>query len=282
MNFINRVKWMTRKYFLSIKKDELVLEVGSGGNPFPRSNVLVDAHLETRERWWAPLIHDRPTIIAFAENLPFKDKAFDYVIASHVLEHSSNPEKFLLELQRVAKRGYIETPDAFMERINPYKDHRLEVTVRSNVLNIRKKNTANVFPDLVELYSFKAKNIITKYVFTNYPSDFHVCFHWKDSIDFNIINPSVDASWEPPLSSSSIITPKSYLFGYIRIFILKFIRVLLSQNRRNSKIDVASLMRCPSCFSHSMTHLSKESIACTDCNFTFNISNNLYISDNNH
>jgi SAM-dependent methyltransferase len=276
MKFINRIKWMTRKYFLSIKKEELVLEVGSGGNPFPRSNILVDAHLDTRERWWAPLIHDRPTIIAFAENLPFKNKSFDYVIASHVLEHSPNPEKFLLELQRVAKRGYIETPDAFMERINPYKDHRLEVTVRNNALNIRKKGTENVFPELVELYSFKAKNIITKNVFTNYPTDFHVCFHWEDAINFNILNPNVDASWEPPQSNYSVSPAKSNFFGNFRIILLKFIRLLLSQNRRNSKIDVSSLMRCPSCFSESMTHQSKESIACLDCNLTFNISKNLY------
>ncbi|UCE39033.1 MAG: methyltransferase domain-containing protein, partial [Thermoplasmata archaeon] len=44
------------------------------------------------------------------ENLPFKDKEFDFVYCSHVLEHVVNPEKACNELMRVAKRGYIETP----------------------------------------------------------------------------------------------------------------------------------------------------------------------------
>ena len=112
---INKVKWSCRRLLLPISRDALVLEVGSGGNPYPRANVLLDAYQESRERHWDALVHDRPTILSFGENLPFKDKVFDYVIAAHVLEHTPNPEKFLSELQRVGKAGYIETPDAFME-----------------------------------------------------------------------------------------------------------------------------------------------------------------------
>ena len=39
------------------------------------------------------------------EALTFRDKSFDFVIASHVLEYSADPENFLLELNRVAKVG---------------------------------------------------------------------------------------------------------------------------------------------------------------------------------
>ena len=113
---LNKIKWSLRRIALGIPSDALVLEVGSGGNPYPRSNVLLDAYEETRERHWDALIHDRPTVLSFGENLPFKDNAFNYVIAAHVLEHTPHPEKFLAELQRVARAGFIETPDAFMER----------------------------------------------------------------------------------------------------------------------------------------------------------------------
>lgn len=135
---LHKLRWSLRRLNVPISNADLVLEVGSGGNPYPRANVLLDAYEETRERHWEALVHDRPTVLSFGENLPFKDKSFDYVIAAHVLEHTPYPEKFLAELQRVAKAGYIETPDAFMERINPYKDHRLEVTVRDKGLVIRK------------------------------------------------------------------------------------------------------------------------------------------------
>ena len=151
MFFIESVKWGIRRLRIPVSRNSLVLEVGSGGNPYPRANVLLDAYDETRERHWEPLVHDRPTVLAFVENLPFKDKTFDFVIASHVLEHTPDPERFLAELQRVAHAGYIETPDAFMERINPYKDHRLEVTLRGDCLVIRKKHAWIYDAELVEL-----------------------------------------------------------------------------------------------------------------------------------
>ncbi len=85
---MERVAWALRRLHCPVAKDALVLEVGSGGNPYARANVLLDAYEVTRERHWAALVSDRPTVIGFVENLPFKDKAFDFVIASHVLEHS--------------------------------------------------------------------------------------------------------------------------------------------------------------------------------------------------
>ena len=44
------------------------------------------------------------------KKLPFKDKEFDFVIASHVIEHVEDFEFFLLELERISPRGYIELP----------------------------------------------------------------------------------------------------------------------------------------------------------------------------
>lgn len=73
-SLINKIKWSLRRITLDIPVDALVLEVGSGGNPYPRSNVLLDAYEETRERHWDALVHDRPTVLSFGENLPFKDE----------------------------------------------------------------------------------------------------------------------------------------------------------------------------------------------------------------
>ena len=129
-----------RRFHVPVSPKDLVLEVGSGGNPYFRSNVLLDAYLDTRQRHHAPLISDRKTVIGLVENLPFKDKSFDFIIASHVLEHSSEPEKFLTELQRVGKAGYIEVPDALMERLNPYIDHRLELAQLIINFSLRRKN----------------------------------------------------------------------------------------------------------------------------------------------
>ena len=44
------------------------------------------------------------------KNLPFEDGEFDFVIASHVLEHVEDTYFFIKELERVSSKGYIEVP----------------------------------------------------------------------------------------------------------------------------------------------------------------------------
>ena len=44
------------------------------------------------------------------KNLPFRDKEFDFVIASHVIEHVEDFEFFMKELERISTKGYIELP----------------------------------------------------------------------------------------------------------------------------------------------------------------------------
>ena len=39
--------------------------------------------------------------------LPFKDKSYDTVYSSHVLEHCEDPDKVLLETVRVAKKVFM-------------------------------------------------------------------------------------------------------------------------------------------------------------------------------
>ena len=51
-----RIAWALRRLHCPVDKAALVLEVGSGGNPYARANVLLDAYEETRERHWAPLV----------------------------------------------------------------------------------------------------------------------------------------------------------------------------------------------------------------------------------
>src|SRR5579872_6345456 len=71
--------WPLRRLHVPVTTDALVLEVGSGGNPFPRSNVLLDAYEASRERNYQPLVNDRPTVLGLVENMPFRDGAFDFV-----------------------------------------------------------------------------------------------------------------------------------------------------------------------------------------------------------
>ena len=50
-----------------------------------------------------------------ADETPFKDKEFDFVVACHIAEHMTDPDKFFKELARISKRGYIEVPTPFFD-----------------------------------------------------------------------------------------------------------------------------------------------------------------------
>ena len=256
--------WACRRLYCPVPASALVLEVGSGGSPYFRANVLIDAYADTRERHWAPFITDRQSVLGMGEALPFRDKCFDFVIASHVLEHSANPEIFLCELQRVAKAGYIETPDSFMERINPYWDHRSEVTVRNGVLLVRKKPNWQTDPELVELYEERAKNLIASSVIPSNPFIFHTRFYWTDHIPFRIVNPEVDASWSPPTVTHTTQIQMS-LRAKIGRLGLAIARKLFSQRQRNKKILLEKLLQCPSCRSTELM-FSKSEATCKGCN----------------
>ena len=81
---------------MKIGPNDLVLDVGSGHNPNPRSDILCDRYIEDDTERGGSIRVDRPLIVADAHNLPFKTGAFDYVIASHIIEHMDDPLRVLL------------------------------------------------------------------------------------------------------------------------------------------------------------------------------------------
>jgi SAM-dependent methyltransferase len=121
-----KIKTPGSRYQLSIKKTDHVLEVGGGHNPHPRSNVVVDKYVDdnTHRALDLKVLPNQKFLQADGEELPFRDKEFDYVICCHVLEHVEDPKKFISEQTRVAGRGYIETPSLIGCYLSPKKSHK--------------------------------------------------------------------------------------------------------------------------------------------------------------
>ena len=59
-------------------------------------------------------------IVAFGDDLPFKDNTLDYVLTSHVIEHFFDPVKALREWHRIIK------PGGFIFIIAPHKDRTFD------------------------------------------------------------------------------------------------------------------------------------------------------------
>ncbi|MBU0607069.1 MAG: methyltransferase domain-containing protein [Armatimonadetes bacterium] len=140
---------------LGVGPDDLVLDLGSGGAPNFRANVLCDRFVgDDTERLGTPLAYpaERPFIIGDAHTLPFADGAFDFVICSHLLEHVADPATVLAELQRVARAGYIETPSRAAEKIHSLPIHRWLVGVEGERLVFEAKSQAVLDAELVDWF----------------------------------------------------------------------------------------------------------------------------------
>ena len=90
--------------YLSKKKDWKILDIGCGYTANKYSNHVAD----TQD--FSHLYRDKKFTLIKDKKLPFSDKEFNFVIASHVLEHVEEIEFFIKELERVANSGYIEVP----------------------------------------------------------------------------------------------------------------------------------------------------------------------------
>ena len=114
-----------------IGPEDVVLDIGGWARCFNRANYVMDAYpygrhgrhyLEsmglgpqggdvehfTAETWIARDLCDR-------QPWPFADKSIDYCTCSHVLEDIRDPIWVCSEMNRVAKRGYIEVPSMAFE-----------------------------------------------------------------------------------------------------------------------------------------------------------------------
>jgi ubiquinone/menaquinone biosynthesis C-methylase UbiE len=113
--------------------------------------------------------------------LPFKDNEFDYIIASHVVEHVEDISYFLNELSRVGKRGYIEVPTRLEDNLvfENKKDHiwHLVFDDVNNQINISKKQ--QYFEPVLTVASIKKFN-------EYFRESLVIELSWEDSIQFNM------------------------------------------------------------------------------------------------
>ena len=81
-----------------------VLDIGCGYTAHKNATVIAD--IQDLSNFYK----DKNFVKINEKKLPFKDKEFDFVISSHVIEHIEDFEFFIKELERISTKGYIELP----------------------------------------------------------------------------------------------------------------------------------------------------------------------------
>ena len=116
------IKRSSKKYINKLLDDNpnwKVLDIGCGYGAHKKASVVCDVQDLSK------FYKDKIFIKLESEILPFKDKEFDFVIASHVLEHVKDVDIFIKELERVSSKGYIEVPTKLEDNLvfENKKDH---------------------------------------------------------------------------------------------------------------------------------------------------------------
>ena len=88
-----------------------ILDIGCGYTAHEKANVICD--IQDLSKFYK----DKKFVKLESKKLPFKDKEFDFVITSHVIEHVEDVNFFVKEIERVASKGYIELPTSLEDNL---------------------------------------------------------------------------------------------------------------------------------------------------------------------
>ena len=209
----------------------LVLEIGSGDNPNPRSNVLVDRYLgaDNRERG-GNLVVDRPFVVADAHHLPFKDGAFAYSICSHILEHMDDPQQFARELMRVSEGGYIQSPSEIAERLFHWSFHRWYVNRVGDTLVLHPKEPDEPFGELFD-YMYEYNPAYTFFQ-RSMPDLFWVEREWHGDLKVEVRDSS-PLPLSDPAALHALVRPRFSLPQIVGLFVTTLLsRTVRADTRR--------------------------------------------------
>ena len=116
------IKRSSKKHIDNLLEDNpnwKVLDIGCGYGAHEKASIICDVQDLSK------FYEGKNFIKLESEILPFEDKEFDFVIASHVLEHVKEVDIFIKELERVSSKGYIEVPTKLEDNLvfENKKDH---------------------------------------------------------------------------------------------------------------------------------------------------------------
>ena len=172
------IKRTSKKYIDNLLQNNTtwnILDIGCGYNANKFAKVICDVQDLSNH------YKDKKFIRLIEKKLPFKDKEFDFVVASHVMEHVEDVEFFINELERVSKKGYVELPTMLEDNLvfENKKDHlwHMDFDDVENKLLILKK--VQYFEPVLTVSTIKRLNEVFR-------TSLVLELFWEDIIDYKI------------------------------------------------------------------------------------------------
>ncbi|WP_415295714.1 class I SAM-dependent methyltransferase [Candidatus Pelagibacter sp. Uisw_113] len=181
------IKRTSKKYIDNLLQNNTtwnILDIGCGYNASKFAKVICDVQDLSNH------YQDKKFIRLTEKKLPFKDKEFDFVLASHVMEHVEDIDFFIKELERVSKKGYVELPTMLEDNLvfENKKDHlwHMDFDDVENKLLISKK--VQYFEPVLTVSTIKKLNGVFR-------TSLILELIWEDSINY-IVNESTENAFK--------------------------------------------------------------------------------------
>ena len=153
-----------------------ILDIGCGYTAHKKANVICDV------QDLSEFYKGRDFVKLKDKTLPFKDKEFDFVITSHVIEHVEDVNFFIKELQRISTKGYIELPTILEDNLvfenkndhlwhMEFDDVNHQLLIKKRIQYLEPVLTVSVAKKLAQY--FRQSLILELF--------------WENSIEFNLI-----------------------------------------------------------------------------------------------
>ena len=203
------IKRTSREHVLNILEENRnkwkILDIGCSVDAIEYAHTTAD--IQNLDNFYKN--KNKEFVLIQSKDLPFKDNQFDFVYASHVIEHVEDVGYFIKELQRISKQGYIELPTMLEDNIilseNNIKDHKWFFKfddVNNILLAERKKQLIEPFITHGVLFGSLRKNFRSSLVLELF---------WENEIDYEFKNFTV-----PSKKTFFIQIIKKYLSYLIR------------------------------------------------------------------
>ena len=200
------IKRSSKNYIQSILSNNIdwkVLDIGCGYSANKFATTICD--VQDLSHYYK----DKNFVKLDGKRLPFEDNYFDFVIASHVLEHVEDYKFFINELERVSNKGYIELPTKLEDNLvfENKNDHLWQMDFdddNSRLLISKKLQFIEPILTVSMLKKFRK----------NFKSSLVLELYWENKIDYDFVK---DSDFE-----------KISLIGLFRKFFSKKIRSIFS------------------------------------------------------
>tara|TARA_B100001175_G_scaffold74301_1_gene61936 strand:- start:305 stop:982 length:678 start_codon:yes stop_codon:yes gene_type:complete len=199
----------SREHVLKILKENQnnwkILDIGCNIAPVKFAQTVAD--VQNFSKFYEK--KDKKFVLIKDKTLPFSNNQFDFIYASHVIEHVEDVSFFISELKRISRQGYIELPSMLEDNIvlstNSSDDHKwmFKFDDVEKVLLVEKKK------QLIE--PFITHGVLFDSLRKNFRSSLVLELYWENEINYEFRDFTVKS--KKPIFISII---KKYLSHFLR------------------------------------------------------------------